>query len=101
MPVCVTFSGFSPFNHFSTDINDSRLLHKKPIAAASSPALRNGCAVMFGSQLQSSNNTQIGKTAMNEVFVAVTEIVKSHVIEPPVKLSAGQKEKKWRVKRNR
>jgi len=52
----------------------------------------------FGSQLQGSNNTQIGKTAMNEVFVAVTEIVKSHVIEPPVKLSAGQKEKKLFLK---
>src|ERR1039458_610726 len=52
----------------------------------------------FGSQLQGSNNTQIGKTAMNEVFVAVTEIVKGHVIEPPVKLTAGQKERKLFLK---
>jgi len=33
----------------------------------------------FGSQLQGSNNTQIGKTAMKEVFVAVKEIVAKHV----------------------
>lgn len=52
----------------------------------------------FGSQLQGSNNTQIGKTAMEEVFVAVTEIVKKHLIEPPVKLSASQKEKKLFLK---
>lgn len=29
----------------------------------------------FGSQLQGSNNTQIGKTAMKDVFVAIREIV--------------------------
>jgi hypothetical protein len=29
----------------------------------------------FGSQLQGSNNTQIGKTAMKEVFVAIKEVV--------------------------
>ncbi len=48
----------------------------------------------FGSQLQGSNNTQIGKSAMKEVFVAVKEIVKNHVTESPVKLPAAQKEKK-------
>ncbi len=34
----------------------------------------------FGSQLQGSNNTQIGKTAMKEVFVAVKEIVGKYVV---------------------
>ncbi len=34
----------------------------------------------FGSQLQGSNNTQIGKTAMKEVFVAVKEIVAKYVV---------------------
>lgn len=33
----------------------------------------------FGSQLQGSNNTQIGKTAMKEVFVAIKEIVAEHI----------------------
>ncbi len=35
----------------------------------------------FGSQLQGSNNTQIGKAAMKEVFGAVKEIIGSHVVE--------------------
>lgn len=35
----------------------------------------------FGSQLQGSNNTQIGKTAMKEVFVAIHEIVSKRAIE--------------------
>jgi hypothetical protein len=35
----------------------------------------------FGAQLQGSNNTQIGKTAMRELFVAIKEIVAKHVIE--------------------
>jgi hypothetical protein len=48
----------------------------------------------FGSQLQGSNNTQIGKTAMQEVFVAVTDIVKNYIIEPPVDLTASQKQKR-------
>jgi len=52
----------------------------------------------FGSQLQGSNNTQIGKIAMQKVFVAVTEIVKNHMIEPPVKLAASQKGKKLFLK---
>jgi len=34
----------------------------------------------FGSQLQGSNNTQIGKTAMKEVFVAVKEIVAKYIV---------------------
>ena len=52
----------------------------------------------FGSQLQGSNNTQIGKTAMKEVFIAVKEIVKSHIVEPPVRLTPAQKEKKLFLK---
>ncbi|HEV2521600.1 MAG TPA: XcyI family restriction endonuclease [Candidatus Acidoferrales bacterium] len=35
----------------------------------------------FGSQLQGSNNTQIGKKAMQEVFLAITEILKKRVIK--------------------
>ncbi len=34
----------------------------------------------FGSQLQGSNNTQIGKTAMKEVFVAVKEVVAKYIV---------------------
>jgi hypothetical protein len=34
----------------------------------------------FGSQLQGSNNTQIGKTAMREVFVALKEIVGKYIV---------------------
>lgn len=56
--------------------------------------LRELPLLTFGSQLQGSNNTQIGKTAMKEVFIAVKEIVKKHVIQSPVKLSAAQNEKK-------
>jgi len=33
----------------------------------------------FGSQLQGANNTQIGKTAMNEVFVAIKDVVAGHI----------------------
>src|SRR5690348_3981975 len=43
--------------------------------------LRELPLLTFGSQLQGSNNTQIGKTAMKEVFVAIREIVASHVLE--------------------
>lgn len=60
--------------------------------------LRELPLLTFGSQLQGSNNTQIGKTAMREVFVAVNEIVKNYIIEPPVKLAASQKEKKLFLK---
>ncbi|HYA39853.1 MAG TPA: XcyI family restriction endonuclease, partial [Syntrophobacteraceae bacterium] len=35
----------------------------------------------FGAQLQGSNNTAIGKKAMADVFMAVTEIVKKHIIK--------------------
>jgi hypothetical protein len=35
----------------------------------------------FGSQLQGSNNTQIGKTAMRDVFVAVKEIVAKYTVD--------------------
>jgi hypothetical protein len=35
----------------------------------------------FGSQLQGSNNTQIGKKAMQEIFIAITEILREHITE--------------------
>jgi hypothetical protein len=35
----------------------------------------------FGSQLQGSNNTQIGKTAMKELFVVITEVVSKFIVE--------------------
>lgn len=41
--------------------------------------LRELPLLTFGSQLQGSNNTQIGKTAMQEVFVAIKEIVEKHI----------------------
>lgn len=41
--------------------------------------LRELPLLTFGSQLQGSNNTQIGKKAMHEVFVAVTEILKKSI----------------------
>jgi hypothetical protein len=56
--------------------------------------LRELPLLTFGSQLQGSNNTQIGKTAMQEVFVAVNEIVKNYVIQMPAKLAPSQKGKK-------
>jgi hypothetical protein len=42
--------------------------------------LRELPLLTFGSQLQGSNNTQIGKTAMRDVFVAVKEIVVKYVV---------------------
>jgi hypothetical protein len=42
--------------------------------------LRELPLLTFGSQLQGSNNTQIGKTAMKEVFVAMKEIVAKYVV---------------------
>jgi hypothetical protein len=42
--------------------------------------LRELPLLTFGSQLQGSNNTQIGKTAMRDVFVAVKEIVAKYVV---------------------
>lgn len=41
--------------------------------------LRELPLLTFGSQLQGSNNTQIGKKAMQELFVAITEILDTHV----------------------
>ena len=43
--------------------------------------LRELPLLTFGSQLQGSNNTQIGKTAMNEVFVAIKEIVGKYIVK--------------------
>lgn len=42
--------------------------------------LRELPLLTFGSQLQGSNNTQIGKTAMRDVFVAVKEIAAQYVV---------------------
>lgn len=57
--------------------------------------LRELPLLTFGSQLQGSNNTQIGKTAMKEVFVAVKEIVAKYIVTTTVnrltlKNSAGR-----------
>lgn len=41
--------------------------------------LRELPLLTYGSQLQGSNNTQIGKKAMQDVFMAITEIVRKHV----------------------
>jgi hypothetical protein len=41
--------------------------------------LRELPLLTFGSQLQGSNNTQIGKRAMQEIFVAITEILEKSV----------------------
>lgn len=43
--------------------------------------LRELPLLTFGAQLQGSNNTQIGKKAMQEVFVAITEIVEKYVVK--------------------
>lgn len=43
--------------------------------------LRELPLLTYGSQLQGSNNTQIGKKAMREVFVAVREVVEKYVTE--------------------
>jgi len=51
----------------------------KQIPALTERDLHELPLLTFGSQLQGSNNTQIGKTAMKEVFVAVKEIVAKHV----------------------
>ena len=42
--------------------------------------LRELPLLTFGSQLQGSNNTQIGKAAMRDVFVAVKEIVVKYIV---------------------
>lgn len=43
--------------------------------------LRELPLLTFGSQLQGSNNTQIGKAAMKEVFLAITEIVANYILD--------------------
>jgi len=53
----------------------------KQIPALTNRDLHELPLLTFGSQLQGSNNTQIGKTAMKEVFVAVTEIVGKYVVK--------------------
>lgn len=47
--------------------------------------LRELPLLTFGSQLQGSNNTKIGKKAMQEVFVAITEILKPYVSKEETK----------------
>jgi XcyI restriction endonuclease len=42
--------------------------------------LRELPLLTFGSQLQGSNNTQIGKTAMRDVFIAVKETVAGYIV---------------------
>jgi hypothetical protein len=43
--------------------------------------LRELPLLTFGSQLQGANNTAIGKKAMADVFIAIKEIVKSHIVK--------------------
>jgi hypothetical protein len=43
--------------------------------------LRELPLLTFGSQLQGSNNTQIGKKAMQETFVAITEILEKSIVK--------------------
>lgn len=43
--------------------------------------LRELPLLTYGSQLQGANNTQIGKTAMKEVFIAMREVVRKHVVQ--------------------
>ncbi len=43
--------------------------------------LRELPLLTFGSQLQGSNNTQIGRTAMRELFVTIKDIVRPHIVE--------------------
>ena len=57
--------------------------------------LRELPLLTFGSQLQGSNNTQIGKKAMQDIFLAITEVLEAHITkkEPKkltVKNSAGR-----------
>lgn len=51
----------------------------RQIPNLSSRDLRELPLLTYGSQLQGSNNTQIGKKAMQDVFIAVTEIVQKHI----------------------
>lgn len=43
--------------------------------------LRELPLLTFGSQLQGSNNTLIGKKAMQEIFLAITHILQKHIIK--------------------
>jgi hypothetical protein len=57
--------------------------------------LRELPLLTFGSQLQGSNNTQIGKTAMRDVFIAIKEILSRHIVSTTdrrltIKNSAGR-----------
>lgn len=47
--------------------------------------LRELPVLTFGSQLQGSNNTQIGKKAMKDVFIAITEILEDRTIKQEAK----------------
>jgi hypothetical protein len=51
----------------------------RQIPNLSSRDLRELPLLTYGSQLQGSNNTQIGKKAMQDVFLAITEIVEKQV----------------------
>lgn len=51
------------------------------IPALTERDLRELPLLTFGSQLQGSHNTQIGKKAMEEVFLAIAEVVKGHITE--------------------
>lgn len=46
--------------------------------------LRELPLLTYGSQLQGSTNTQIGKKAMQDVFMAITEIVRKHITKQEV-----------------
>lgn len=47
--------------------------------------LRELPLLTFGSQLQGSNNTQIGKKAMQDVFFAITEILEGYITKKEAK----------------
>lgn len=53
----------------------------RQIPSFSERDLRELPLLTFGSQLQGSNNTQIGKKAMQEVFLAITEILEKHIVK--------------------
>jgi hypothetical protein len=67
----------------------------RQIPSFSTRDLRELPLLTFGSQLQGSNNTLIGKKAMQEVFLAVSELLGRHVVKKEgnrlaVKNSAGR-----------
>ncbi len=60
----------------------------KQIPGLSERDLRELPLLTFGAQLQGSNNTEIGKKAMQDVFLAITDIVKKHVAKKePMRLT--------------